>query len=99
MKHFFVTSIALSCTLAAGSAWADVANVTGDAPSSKQVAREILQDTGVGPYGIRVRTTPDGVAHLTGSVISIDDWKTAEAVARDVSGVTGVQNNLSVLVR
>jgi hyperosmotically inducible protein len=92
MKHIFAVSVALSCVFAAGSAWADVA-------SSKQVATEILKDTAVGPYGVRVRTTQDGVVHLSGSVITIRDWKTAEADARDASGVTGVQNDLSVLVR
>ena len=99
MKQILATTVALSCVFAAGSAWADAANTSGDAPSSKQVASEILKDAAVGPYGVRVRATPDGVVHLTGSVISIRDWKTAEATARDTSGVTGVQNDLSVLVR
>lgn len=91
MKLIFATAVALSCVFATGSAWA--------APDSKQVATQILKDAAVGPYGVRVRTTADGVVHLTGSVISIRDWKTAESTARDVSGVTGVQNDLSVLVR
>jgi len=99
MKHIFAMTAALSCVFAAGSAWADAASTTGDAPSSKQLAGEILKDTAVGPYGIRVRTTRDGVVHLSGSVITIRDWKTAEADARDANGVTGVQNDLSVLVR
>jgi hyperosmotically inducible periplasmic protein len=99
MKQILAATVALAGVCAAGSAWADIANTRGDAPDSKQVASEILKDTAVGPYGVRVRATPDGVVHLTGSVISIRDWKTAEATARDASGVTGVQNNLSVLVR
>ncbi|HTU61958.1 MAG TPA: BON domain-containing protein [Polyangiales bacterium] len=99
MKHFFATTVALSCAFAAGSAWADAANVSTDAPSSRQIASEILKNTAVGPYGFRVRTTSDGVVHLTGSVISIQDWKTADADARNASGVAGVQNNLSILVR
>ena len=101
MKHirFVATGLALSCAFAAGGAWADAASTSGDAPSSKQVATAILKDTAVGPYGVRVRTSRDGVAHLTGSVITIRDWKTADMDARDASGVTGVQNELSVLVR
>jgi osmotically-inducible protein OsmY len=101
MKHvrFVGTTVALSCAFAACSAWADVASTSGGAPSSKQVAREILKDAAVGPYGVRVRTTRDGVIHLSGSVVTIRDWKTAEADARDANGVTDVQNDLSVLVR
>lgn len=101
MKPFFATTVALACAFAAGSAWADAANVSTDTPaaSSKQIATEILRNTAVGPYGIRVRTTRDGVVHLTGSVIAIRDWKTAEADARDASGGASVQNNLSILVR
>lgn len=101
MKHFFATSLALICAFAAGGAWAEAASISRDAPSSnsRQIATEILKNTAVGPYGIRVRTTRDGVVHLTGSVISIRDWKTAETDARDASGGAGVQNNLSILVR
>ena len=99
MKPIFAMTVAVACAFGAGSAWADVASTTGDAPSSKALAGEILKDTAVGPYGVRVRTTRDGVVHLSGSVITIRDWKTAEADARDASGVTGVQNDLSVLVR
>ena len=99
MKQILATTVALSCVFVAGSAWADVANTSGDAPNSKQLAVEILKDAAVGPFGVRVRTTSDGVVHLTGSVITIRDWKTAEADARDASGVTGVRNDLSILVR
>lgn len=91
MRKTFVTAVGLLCAFAAGGAWA--------APDSKQVASEILRDAAVGPYGVRVRTTRDGVVHLTGSVVSIRDWNAADAVARDASGVTGVQNGLSILVR
>jgi osmotically-inducible protein OsmY len=99
MRKTFVATVGLFCTFAAGGAWADVASTSGDAPNSKQVASEILRDAAVGPYGVRVRATRDGVVHLTGSVVSIRDWNAAEAAARDASGVTGVQNGLSILVR
>jgi osmotically-inducible protein OsmY len=99
MKHIFATTVALSCAFAAGSAWADVANTSGDAPNSKQLAGEILKDAAVGPYGVRVRTTRDGVVHLTGSVVTIRDWKSADRDAQDANGVTAVQNDLSILTR
>jgi len=58
-----------------------------------------LEGGAVGPYGIRVRSTRDGVVHLSGSVQTIRDWRAAEREARDRSGVTDVQNDLSILVR
>lgn len=99
MRKIFATTLALACGVAAGAAWADVANTTADLPNSRQLASDILKEAAVGPYGIRVRSTRDGVVHLSGSVQTIRDWRAAEREARDGSGVTDVQNDLSILVR
>ena len=101
MKHIGPVVVALTFAFAAGSAWADVANVSSESPNrlSKEVAKEILSNAAVGPYGVRVRTSRDGMVHLTGSVIYIRDWKQADEDARDVAGATDVQNDLTIMVR
>jgi hyperosmotically inducible protein len=104
MRHVGYVTATLAA-LAAGSAWAadnhtrsDVNAAVSDSEISRQVASDLIKDTAVGPYGVRVESR-DGMVHMSGSVGSINDWMKADEDARNVEGVAGVQNDLSVLIR
>ena len=96
MKHTrsLVIALALAAGLATSTAWA----ADGDRDISRQVATDLIRTVAIGPYGIQVRAQ-NGVVRLNGSVGTINDWKRAEQQAREVAGVSEVQNNLSVLIR
>ena len=105
MKHigYVAATLAASCALVAGSAWADGASSSvnrsaNDRDISREIASDLIKDTAVGPYGVWVKSR-NGVVQLTGSVGTVNDWKKANRDARNVDGVAEVQNDLSVLIR
>ena len=69
---------------------------TKDAALKAQVKAKIASDVGAATVtGVEVNVT-NGVATLAGSVRSDDEKQRAEAAARSVEGITGVNNNLQV---
>ena len=101
--RYVASTLALSCALAATSAWADAANTSqssarDDNIASKQLATELLQDVAPGPYGLRVQNR-NGYVRLSGSVGTVRDWMKADEIARNAAGGAEVQNDLSVLNR
>jgi len=69
---------------------------TKDAALKAQVKAKLASDVGAATVtGVEVNVT-NGVATLAGSVRSDDEKQRAEASARSVEGVTGVNNNLQV---
>ena len=103
MKHirYVATTIALSCAF--GTGWANSANTSVNPPVkdssiSRQLTTQLLHDTAVGPYGVRV-IAQNGFVRLSGSVGTVRDWKKADEVARNTDGVADVQNDLSILIR
>jgi osmotically-inducible protein OsmY len=102
--RFVASTLALSCALAATSAWADAGNTPIDSPvrdndtTSRQIATELLQEVAPGPFGLRVQAR-HGQVRLSGSVASIRDWTRAEQIARSSAGDAEIQNDLSVLIR
>jgi osmotically-inducible protein OsmY len=102
--RYVASTLALSCALAATSAWADAAGSPVDSPvrdnntTSRQIATELLQEVAPGPYGLRVQAR-HGYVRLSGSVASVRDWMKADEVARNSAGDAEVRNDLSVLIR
>jgi translation elongation factor EF-1beta len=69
---------------------------TKDAALKAQVKAKLASDVGAATVtAIEVNVT-NGVATLAGSVRSDDEKQRAEATARSVEGITGVNNNLQV---
>jgi translation elongation factor EF-1beta len=69
---------------------------TKDAALKAQVKAKIASDVGAATVtAVEVNVT-NGVATLAGSVRSEDEKQRAEAAARSVEGITGVNNNLQV---
>ncbi len=101
--RYVAATVALSCAVIATSAMA-AENTRSSSPArddnimSRQIATELVQNTAVGPYGVRVHAR-NGYVRLSGSVATIRDWMRADRDARNADGVNEVQNDLSVLVR
>ena len=84
----------LAFTFAASAASA----AEGDRDISRQLTNDLYRSVAIGPYGVRVRTV-NGVVRLSGSVGTVRDYWVAQRQAQDASGVSDVQNYLSVLIR
>jgi hypothetical protein len=69
-----------------------------DASITRQVEEGLARDAALRGMKIRVETL-DGVVNLTGFVRTLDDIARAGAVAKRVSGVSAVRNDLRVADR
>jgi BON domain len=69
-----------------------------DASITRQVEEGLARDTALRGMKIRVETL-DGVVNLTGFVRTLEDIARAGAVAKRVSGVSAVRNDLRVADR
>lgn len=66
-----------------------------DAATTSKVKTALLLSKHVSPFDIKA-TTQQGVVRLTGDVPTEETKRLAGAIAQDTSGVTGVQNDLTV---
>jgi hypothetical protein len=97
------SALALSCAVAASSAWADAENtavsgVRDGNITSKQLATDVLQQVAPGPYGLRVQAR-NGYVRLSGTVATVNDWKKADETVRNAASGADIQNNLSIMIR
>ena len=93
----FLAVLLVAATFAAGElrAQAKPASMDMDASITRQVESVIARDRLLGAMQIKVETQ-GGVVSLSGFVRSVDDIAKAGALARRVSGVSAVRNDLRV---
>jgi osmotically-inducible protein OsmY len=99
LKRFFPIFIAASMLFAIGCASTSTQESTGeyidDATITTKVKAAIFNEPSLSVAQISVKTDK-GVVHLSGSVNSSADIRTAGSVARSVKGVVSVDNDLRI---
>ena len=74
---------------------ASLKGYAGDTAVTSEIKAKLLADDIVPSRNVKVETT-DGVVHLSGTVESSKQSERAEGIAKAVSGVKSVKNDLSV---
>ncbi|MEO8136098.1 MAG: BON domain-containing protein [Betaproteobacteria bacterium] len=67
-----------------------------DSIITAKIKAEMMKDPGVSAMSVKVDTDDKGVVHLTGTAKSRTEADKAEQIAKGISGVTTVQNNIKV---
>jgi osmotically-inducible protein OsmY len=95
LAAWVMAGLLVAGTFAAGSAQAQASPAATDASITAQVQGALSKDPVLGAMDIKVQTQ-HGVVSLSGFVRTIEDIAKAGEVARGVSGVSGVRNDLRV---
>jgi osmotically-inducible protein OsmY len=85
----------MTATTMAGAADRSVGEAVSDAEITAKVKTKLLADKRTDGLKIDV-DTQSGVVYLSGQVKSADERKTAETLAKEINGVSSVENNLQV---
>jgi len=100
IRHTFATAVtALALLITAGCAvqreQQSVGSYVDDTAITTQVKAKLASDQAVSAMAINVETLK-GTVQLSGFAKSLDEKMSAERLARSVSGVTAVQNDIVV---
>lgn len=85
----------MTATTMAVAADRSVGEAASDAEITAKVKTKLLADKRTDGLKIDV-DTQSGVVYLSGQVKSADERKTAETLAKEINGVSSVENNLQV---